>query len=49
MPPYYAAILALFISTLLDRTYDTSDHDVHFSTRIDVNGLILTKLWLGEI
>ena len=49
MPPYYAAILTLFISTLLDRTYDTSAHDLHFSTRIDVNGLILTKLWLGEI
>ena len=48
MPPYYAAILALFVSTLLDRNVDTMDHAIHFSTKPDVNGLILTKLWLGE-
>ena len=49
MPPYCVAISVLLISTLLDRTDDTLDPDVHFSTRIDVNGSILMKLWLGEV
>jgi len=49
MPPYYAAILSLFVSRRLDRADDTLDHAIHFSTRIDVNGSILIKLWLGEV
>ena len=49
MQQYYAAILALFVLTRLDRTNDTSNHALHFSVKIDVNGPILMKLWLGEV
>jgi len=49
MPEYYAAIVALFVLRLLDRTDDTLDHAIHFSTKTDVNGPILMKLWLGEV
>ena len=49
MPPYCVAISTLLVSTLLDRTGDTVDPKIHFSTRIDVNGWILMKLWLSEV
>jgi len=49
MPQYYAAILALFISTYLDHTDNISDSYIHFSENRDVKGLILMKLWLGEV
>ena len=49
MPEYYAAIVALFVLRLLDRTDDTLDHDIHCSEKPDANGPILMKLWLGEV
>ena len=49
MPPYCVACSGLHVSTLLDRTDDTLDPEIHFSTRIDVNGSILMKLWLSEV
>ena len=33
MPQYYTAIRALFVLTLLDRAFNTSDHDINFSTK----------------
>ena len=49
MPEYYAAIVALFVLRLLDRTDDTLDHDIHCKEKTDANGPILMKLWLGEV
>ena len=49
MPEYYAAIVALFVLRLLDRTDNTLDHDIHCSEKPDANGPILMKLWLGEV
>jgi len=48
MIQYHAAILALFVSRRLDRTDYTLNHDIHFSTKADVNRPILMKIWLGE-
>ena len=49
MPQYNAAIVALFVLKLLDRTDNTFDHDIHFCEKPDTNGPILMKLWLGEV
>jgi len=49
MPQYYTAIRALFVLTLLDRAFNTSDHDINFSTKTVVKWSILMKLWLGKV
>ena len=49
MPQYYDSILALFVLTRLDRTDDKLNHEIHVSTKANVNRSILMKLWFGEV
>jgi hypothetical protein len=49
MAQYYAAILSHFFPTRLDRTLVERYVKYNLAQKIDDNGPILKKLWLGEI